>query len=81
MKIITLIVMAVIISAVITRNGRKRETINKALENVKIRYPLVETYMLDYSKNFKFILLFSDDVSELYRRKATDFFYRELKKV
>ncbi len=80
MKIITLIIMAVIISAVITRNIGKREKINKALENVKTRYPLVETCLLDYSRKFKFILLFSDDVSESYRRDATDLFYRELEK-
>ena len=81
MRIITLIVMAVIIYAVTRRNIKEKEKIAEALENVKMRYPLVENYLLDYSRKFKFILLFSDDVSETYRRDATDFFYRELKRV
>ena len=80
MRIITLIVMAVIIYLVIRRNKGEKEKITAALESVKKSYPLVENYLLDYSKKFKFILLFSDDVSDSYRREATDFFYRELKR-
>ena len=81
MKIITLIIMAVIISAIISRNIEKKEDINTALEHVKKRYPLVETYLLDPGKKYKIVLLFSDDVSESYRKEATDLFYMELKRV
>ncbi len=81
MKIITLIIIAVIISAVISRNIEKKEDINTALEHVKQKYPLVVTYLLDPGKKYKFVLLFSDDVSESYRKEATDFFYMELERV
>ena len=78
MNIITLVIIAFLLSAIFVRNKNTKEKINTALEIVKDKYPLVETYIIDYSRKYRFVLLFNDDVDDYYRKDATDLFYREL---